>query len=372
MHSKPAQQLKAVLPSNATRSGVSSPTPSRALAVDGRYFCLFLLIAILTCYFSAAAHSNVIRGPDPCLLRAGSLPIPSNDHERLFLPGTDDEEDQVQEDSVETGRVDEEVVGTDGEDGNIATGTMMDVDDEEGAASDEDSSPIPTLACRLRKPRIEFVFDEVTGDLLESHPTIFLSRPTVPSQSPDLRRSARSCTSPVNTTAAYLQTAHGSKSDATKKKKKDLKGRDQAKMSCKRVRPEDDAAQVKDKPSSKRPKLKETVVIDEDEREFLFLSVVSFLSSFSLAAVATKVVRKRGPGLSKPPPVTLGVSGGGFGEKVPSSATVVTNGIKSIGVLVVDKDFGDFVEIDKSYWSKAVAPFVGERVRIFLFNFCIY
>ncbi len=79
-----------------------------------------------------------------------------------------------------------------------------------------------------------------------------------------------------------------------------------------------------------------------------------------------KVVRRCGPGLSKPPPVTLGVSGGGFGEKVPSLAMVVKDGIKSLGVLVVDKDFGDFVEVDKSYWSKAVAPFVGERVRIFL------
>ncbi len=42
------------------------------------------------------------------------------------------------------------------------------------------------------------------------------------------------------------------------------------------------------------------------------------------------------------------------------------NGVKSICVLVVDKDFGEFVEVDKSYWSKSVAPFVGERVPIFL------
>ncbi len=60
----------------------------------------------------------------------------------------------------------------------------------------------------------------------------------------------------------------------------------------------------------------------------------------------------------------MGVSGGGFGEKVPSSAKPVKNGVKSIGVLVVDKDFGNFVEVDKSYWSKEVAPFVGERVSV--------
>lgn len=81
-----------------------------------------------------------------------------------------------------------------------------------------------------------------------------------------------------------------------------------------------------------------------------------------LAVVATKAVRKRGPGPSKPPPVTLGVSGKGFGEKVPSSAKAVKNGIKTIGVLAVDKDFGNFIEVDKSYWNKEVAPFVGERV----------
>ncbi len=51
---------------------------------------------------------------------------------------------------------------------------------------------------------------------------------------------------------------------------------------------------------------------------------------------------------------------------MPSSAKVVTNGIATIGVLSVDKDFGDFVEVDKAYWNKEVAPFVGERVcRLF-------
>ncbi|KAK0238234.1 hypothetical protein EDD85DRAFT_952416 [Armillaria nabsnona] len=90
---------------------------------------------------------------------------------------------------------------------------------------------------------------------------------------------------------------------------------------------DDGMVEVKDKPAAKKPKLKETSVIDEDK-----------------PAVATKVVHKHGPGPSKLLPVTLGISGEGFGEKVPSSA----------------KDFGAFVEVDKSYWSKAIAPFVGE------------
>ncbi len=46
---------------------------------------------------------------------------------------------------------------------------------------------------------------------------------------------------------------------------------------------------------------------------------------------------------------------------------MVENGIQTIGVLAVDKDFGDFVEVDKAYWNKEVAPFVGERVCRFIF-----
>ncbi len=84
--------------------------------------------------------------------------------------------------------------------------------------------------------------------------------------------------------------------------------------------------------------------------------------TFYLAAIATKIVHICGPDPSKPLPITLSVSGGGFGEKFPSSVKIVGNGVKSIGVLIVNKDFSDFVEVDKSYWSKAVAPFMGKQV----------
>ncbi|PBK95927.1 hypothetical protein ARMGADRAFT_1028176 [Armillaria gallica] len=125
LHSKPAQQLKTVPPTNATRSGASSPTPSWALAVN------------------AANRPNIIQGPNPSLLREGSVLVPSNGREPLFLPGTDDEGDQVPEDLMETGRVDEEVAGTDGEDGDSQSQNEED-------ASDEDTSPPPTnLAHRL-------------------------------------------------------------------------------------------------------------------------------------------------------------------------------------------------------------------------------
>ncbi len=77
-----------------------------------------------------------------------------------------------------------------------------------------------------------------------------------------------------------------------------------------------------------------------------------------------------GPGPSKPLAVTLGVGGGGFGEKVPPSAKVIKNGLKSIGVLEVEEDFGDFVKVDGHYWNKEVAPFVGERVsNVYFFHY---
>ena len=60
--------------------------------------------------------------------------------------------------------------------------------------------------------------------------------------------------------------------------------------------------------------------------------------------------------------MTLGVGGGGFWEKVPSTAKAIKNGLKSIGVLEVEEDFGDFVKVDGHYWNKEVTPFVGERV----------
>ncbi|KAK0503617.1 hypothetical protein EDD18DRAFT_1344457 [Armillaria luteobubalina] len=58
-----------------------------------------------------------------------------------------------------------------------------------------------------------------------------------------------------------------------------------------------------------------------------------------------------------------GIQIGGFGEEVPADYKAVKNRLKSIGVLVISKDFGDFVEVDKALWNKKVAPFVGEQVH---------
>ncbi|KAK0229060.1 hypothetical protein EDD85DRAFT_794181 [Armillaria nabsnona] len=274
----------------------------------------------------ATVRSNIIQGPNPSLLREGSVPVPSSSCKPLFLPGTDDEEDRVDKDLAETGHVNEEVAGSDDEDDRIA----VEVDDGKGVASDEDSSPIPTKARRLQKPKTEFVFDDVTGDF-DPYPTIFLPRrSTFKTHNATLRHSSH-------------PQKKDSKEDAGPSTQKEVQGKDKDSSTCKRPRNDSEGAPVVEKPVAKRFKSKETNVdVDEVVR-------------------AMPAIRKRRPGPSKPPPVTLGTSGGGFGEKIPSSAKEIKNGIKSIGVLKVEKDFSNFVQVDGRYWNKDVAPFVGER-----------
>ncbi len=73
------------------------------------FLALSFLISWCLRIFLAATRSSVVPGPNP--VHEGSV-LPLSTRDPLFLPGTDDE--------VE--RVDEEVVGTDGEDGgDLAT-----------------------------------------------------------------------------------------------------------------------------------------------------------------------------------------------------------------------------------------------------------
>ncbi|PBK81665.1 hypothetical protein ARMGADRAFT_1091056 [Armillaria gallica] len=137
LHCQPGHQFKIGPPKGTTHSEAPTRASSRAFAVD------------------AAAHPNVIRGPDPNLdfLQEGNVLVPSTDREPLFLPGTDDEDEQAQEDLVEAGRVDDEVAGTDGEDGDL-----QGQDEDDASSSDEATSPPPTnVARRLRQePKISF------------------------------------------------------------------------------------------------------------------------------------------------------------------------------------------------------------------------
>ncbi|PBK92319.1 hypothetical protein ARMGADRAFT_1031194 [Armillaria gallica] len=309
----------------------------------------------------AAARPNVILGPDPTLtpLQEGNVLVPSSDHKPLFLLGTDDEEEQVQGDLVigntalfEDDSLADKFSALDNNSTGVAQHEQMDVDGDEPQNSDEDLSPPPTnKARRLRQePQILFIFDDTIGDLVEPHLTIFLSRPAVPpSQRQDLQQSAQSHTSLTHPTATYFKAVQSSKPN-TKKQRRDTKNKDKTSevaVPRKHARTEDETLQTVDKPALKKLKSK--------DHRFDEVEVIR----------ATPVIRRRGLGLSKPPPVTLGVSGGGFGEQVPSTAKAIRNGIKSIGVLKVDQDFDDFVQVDESYWSKAVTPFVGERVSAF-------
>ncbi len=157
----------------------------------------------------------------------------------------------------------EEIAGTDGEDRDVP-GQY----DEDSQSSDEATSPPPTnVVRRLRQePRISFVFDDATGDFVESYPTIFLPRPAIPPvSSQGFRCSVCSNTSPVNRNAAYLKTVQSSKPD-TKKKKKDPRSKDKAPdvaVPRKRTRDDNEGSQAVDNPAAKKLKSKDIKTADD-------------------------------------------------------------------------------------------------------------
>ncbi|PBK58924.1 hypothetical protein ARMSODRAFT_983439 [Armillaria solidipes] len=305
----------------------------------------------------AATRPVLLPGPDP-ICREGSVPSPPSSRNPLFYPGIDDEEEQGRGVMVDEERVEE----SDGEDGIFQgqedhaptppSNDPIDVDWEPTQQFDDAPSPPPTKSRRQRH-RISFVFNDVTGDFEDPHPMIFLPRPRAYSpQDQAPRRSTRPHASPINQDAAYLKMTQGSKPSKVKKDKKhrtessgtkDSQGKEKELAHRKRARDEDDGAPAIDKPAVKKLKSKD---VKADETEVVR---------------ATPALRKCGPAPSKPPAVTLGISGGGFGEKVPSTAKPIKDGLKSIGVLVVKEDYGKFVNVDGRYWNKEVAPFVGER-----------
>ncbi|SJL08191.1 uncharacterized protein ARMOST_11554 [Armillaria ostoyae] len=303
----------------------------------------------------AATRPTVLLGPDPTR-RKGSVPSPPPSRKPLFYPGTDDEEEQsrgvmVNEEPVEESGGEGSV--SQGQDDDAPTPPMggpMDIDGDKGQQSDDAPSPPPTQSHR-KTHRISFVFDDVTGDFEDPHPTIFLPRRPAPQeQSP--RRSTRPHVSPVDQDAAYFKATQESKPSRVKKDKKKhaeslskkaAKGKEKEASSLKRSRDDDDTAPAVDKPATKKLKAADTKVAGAE------------------AVRATPAFQKRGPAPSKPPAVSMGISGGGFGEKVPSTAKPIKDGLKNIGVLVVKEDYGKFVNVDGRYWNKEVAPFVGER-----------
>ncbi len=131
-----------------------------------------------------------------------------------------------------------------GEDGNGGADNKAD--------SDGDSSPIPTVARRLQKPQVQFVFDNITGDF-NPYPTIFLPRLVVPP-------------------------AQGTKSVTTKKKKKtDPKSKDKLTSTSvphKRPRDDDDNAPVIAKPASKKQKSNDCKVSGDKGMKISGVSII--------------------------------------------------------------------------------------------------
>ncbi|KAK0207539.1 hypothetical protein IW262DRAFT_529008 [Armillaria fumosa] len=234
----------------------------------------------------------------------------SKGHRRL-RPSPDstyEEEEPAQEDFFNDSLVKEAVTGTD----------------------DEDSSPPPTNKARRLQAS-------------KASPQIWAP------QEPPLPSSIRHISPPSG------DAVQEPKDKKDKKSTKERSGvgsnkddRDKAKGTgtLKRGRNDGDTSLAVDKPATKKSKLKGAKV-----------DAVAIVR-------ATPAVRKRGPGFSKPPPVTNGISGGGFGESVHSLMKPIENGLKEIGVLVVDEDYGNFVKVDGRLWNKDVAPFVGEKVSL--------
>ncbi|KAK0184129.1 hypothetical protein F5146DRAFT_1145771 [Armillaria mellea] len=190
------------------------------------------------------------------------------------------------------------------------------------------TSPLLAKAPSRSKPHLlttktAFIFDADTGELMLTPLSSFLDP-----QLPNLKTALLDVTQPKKDQKASKSKFQDSEVAAPRK----------------HGREDDEGAAKTGKHSSKKPRLQLVEEISDDE-----------------PVVATKVVRKRGPGLSKLPPISLGVSGGGSGEHVPKVFQPVNDGIKSIGVLVVEEDLGDFIKVDGRLWNKQVAPFVGER-----------
>ncbi|SJL18945.1 uncharacterized protein ARMOST_22548 [Armillaria ostoyae] len=267
LHKKPDQQLKIGPPSNTTHSEASAQSlSSRPLAVN------------------APDRSTIVPGPDASLQPDGTIPYCPPTRLSLFFPGTDEEEERVQEDLVQG----EQVPGTDSEDSNFqgpvddAPTSPMDVDKNKGQQSDDNSSPLPTQSCH-KTHQISFVFNDVTGDFEEPHPTIFLPRRPAP-QEQNPCCSTRPHTSPVNQDVAYLKMTQGSKPLKVKKdkkhrveslSKKDAKGKKKELVPLKHVRNDNNDSHPVDMPATKKLKSKDAKVDEAEEAINTFESTLN-------------------------------------------------------------------------------------------------
>ncbi|KAK0492546.1 hypothetical protein EDD18DRAFT_1357811 [Armillaria luteobubalina] len=265
---------------------------------------------------NAASRRQVLPGPNP--ITEGSVASTSRRRTPLFFPGTDDEDEVTTPGATE--KETEVIPGTDEDEDDFqvpeAPSTFIDVDEEEY------NSPPPTniaWRCRSPVPPVTSGPPPITVSEVRPHHNIYDADP--------------------NSALFKLLGAPVSKPPKKGSQKK-------SKLDNPTPASNDSAAEgtVKAARSSKKgSKGKETESTPRGE------------------VVATKANRPRGPSRLRAPPATIGLQMGGFGEEVPASYRAVKNGLKSIGVLVVSRDFGDFVEVDKALWNKRIAPFVGEQ-----------
>ncbi|KAK0482170.1 hypothetical protein IW261DRAFT_1417784 [Armillaria novae-zelandiae] len=240
--------------------------------------------------------------PNPVPFFKGIIVYPFRKGMPLFFPGTDDEDESLTQGANDKGKGRALVPGTDGDEGDFSGFVepldAMVVDD------DEDGSPPPTLIVRCYRSPIFLGANLLTVSELLGAPSAIKPKKTYKAKAKFNNPPPAQNDSAVEVTVT-------------------------AKRSSKKV--------------SKVLKEKQAVKVPPGE------------------VVATKVNRPRGPSRIRPPLAMLGVQGRGFDEEVPAGYTAVIDGLKTIGVLVVSRDFGDFVEVDKVLWNKKVAPFVGEQ-----------
>ncbi|KAK0506406.1 hypothetical protein EDD18DRAFT_1342707 [Armillaria luteobubalina] len=271
---------------------------------------------------NAASRPQVLPGPNPIV--EGSVASTYRRRTPLFFPGTDDEEEIAAPQPEAKGKEKETVPGTDEDEEDViqdpdTPSNIMDVDEE------EDNSPPPTnITWRYRSPVPITSSGPPPVTVSEVRP-----RPSIHHADPN---------------SALFKLLGAPIVQPPKKG-----SRKKSKFDNPPPAPIDSAAEAtvktarSSKKTSKAAKDKEIVEVPKGE------------------VVATKANRPRGPSRLRAPPATIGIQIGGFGEEVPSSYKAVKNGLKSIGVLVVSRDFGDFVEVDKALWNKKIAPFVGEQ-----------
>ncbi|KAK0184128.1 hypothetical protein F5146DRAFT_1145763 [Armillaria mellea] len=288
---------------------------------------------------NTASHTRVFPGPDPTWVDEGSGPSTPSKHQSLFFAGMDDDDKNANNNKS----FDESTGATVIPLSAAATVPMVfdQIIDDDTAAS---PPPATSVWCH-HQPVIKFVFDDVIGDFLEAHPTIFLTRPPSQDQDKEIEphHSTRPHILPPTLNIPQNPMDKGTKKHktprSTSQDKKDSKGKEKTGVSLKCARFADEEVPAGDQPATKKSKGSKGMV----------------------AVHVTPIVRKQGPGLSKLPPILLGVSGGGFGENVSEDFEPIDDGLKSVRVLVVEADYGDFVKVDGHLWNKSVAPFVGER-----------